>query len=73
MLYIYSVYVYIEGVCGTYFDGECYISGQVLNIWMMNIIYLDDSYIYERWRLQFWTTITYLDDGGYIFGQLLHI
>ena len=73
MLYTYSVYVYIDGVCFTYLDDGCYISGQVLHIWTMNVIYLDDCCTSGRSRLHIWTGVTYLDDDCYMSGRLLHI
>ena len=42
-------------------------------IWMMSATYLDECYISRRWRLHIWTGVTYLDDGGYISGRVLHI
>ena len=61
MLYTYSVYVYIDGVCYisgrwvlhiwtsvTYLDDGCYISGRLLPIWTMEVTYLDDCYISGR-------------------------
>ena len=45
----------------------------VLHIWTMRIVYLDECYIFELWVLHMWTTLTYLDNGGYIFGRLLRI
>ena len=44
-------------------------------ILMMYVVYLDDgSYLkLSGWVLQIWTTVTYLNDRGYISGRLLHI
>ena len=42
-------------------------------IWMMSATYLDACYISGRWRLHIWAGVTYLDDGGYISGRVLHI
>ena len=39
----------------------------------IQVTYLDECYISGRWSLHIWTSVTYLDDGAYIFGRVLHI
>ena len=39
----------------------------------MEVTYLDECYISGRWGLHIWAGVTYLDDGGYISGRVLHI
>ena len=45
----------------TYLDDGGYISGRVLDIWTMEVTYLDGCYISGRWRLHIWTGVRYLD------------
>ena len=45
----------------------------MLHIWAMSATNLNKCYISVRWMLHIWTTVTYLDDGGYTSGRLLQI
>ena len=55
----------------THLDDAGNISRWMLHIWTMEVTCLDDwCYISGRWLLHIWSSVTYLDNGGYIwFGR----
>ena len=76
ILHITFILFYLISQTGllTYLYDLWYISGRLIfHFWTMNVIYLYECSISGRWVISICTSVTYLDDGGYISGRVLHI